>query len=396
MIIPGARAQALAGAFTAVADDASAGWHNPAGLGYLKGPGVSVSVNNYTRSHKETSGVAANMDLAENSASIYPGFAGTHTNLGPLAIGWSYFTLEQQNTDESQTLNISNSGYLRGNGYPMTAESSFQYDRAELTTGNLIHAGASLSLALSRNISIGLSEFYYLRQKQTNLKERSTFDTGVFYDSFSRMSTRNEGTISVAGMLIRGGNLSLGLSVRIPRALSDNTNYETSTIIYTGSSPELSSDTVLTHREDELTMRTWDLGVAWAPIDGTLISADLTHYPATKTLWANSGGFDTRDVTDWSLGLEVRSSTLVLAGGAFTNSSLAQAPIPSLTIAPPGQINFVGFTTALGVRTRQSENLFIMVRQKGRGKTQMVQGDLRLQDLTIETQSFSLSSSYKF
>ena len=68
MIIPGARAQALSGAYTAVAADASAGWYNPAGLGFSKGPGVSVSVNNYSRSHKEVKGVSETTNLSENSS----------------------------------------------------------------------------------------------------------------------------------------------------------------------------------------------------------------------------------------------------------------------------------------------------------------------------------------
>ena len=396
MIIPGARAQAVSGAFTAVANDASAGWHNPAGLGFLKGPGVSASVNNYSVSKKTVQGVASNVELGENSSSIYPGFAGVNTTLGPLSVGWSYFTMDEQNTDESQSIQIDSPAALQAEVPLPLAAAGFRYDRIQLTSGNLIHAGASLALPIGKNISLGISEFYYRRQKQTNLKERSTFTSGVFYDSFSRVSTKNEGTIAIAGALVRSGAFSMGVSVRIPRALSDKTDYETSQVIYTGTAPELASQSISTHREDELTTRTWNLGIAWTPTDHATVSADVVHYPATKTLWAGSGGFDTRATTDWSFGAELRSDSLVVAGGAFTNSSLVRKPIPSLVWSDPSQINFVGFSIGVGLKTRQSENLFIMTRQQGRGYTQMVQGDLTLQDVTIETQTFSLSSSYKF
>ena len=395
MIIPGARAQALAGAFTAVADDSSAGWHNPAGLGFLKGPGLNVTVNNYSRSKKTIKGVTNDQDLAENSASIYPGFAGANGQIGPFVLGWSYFTLEQQNTDESQTLTLANLNLSERRGIPL-AGSVLQYERAELTTGSLIHAGASLAYSFSRNISLGLSEFYYRRQKQSNLKERSSFESGVFYDSFSRLSTKNEGTVAVAGVLIRGEDLAVGVAYRIPRALSDKTNYETSSIIYTGASPELSSDHMTTHREDELTTRTLSLGIAWTPLKTALMSADVIFHPATKTPWAQSGGFNTRSTTDWSLGVELRPSSLLIAGGAFSNNSLVSEPKPSLISPDPTQANYIGFSAALGFHSKQSENLFIMTRQRGSGKTQMVQGDLSLQDLIIESQTFSLSSSYKF
>jgi hypothetical protein len=304
--------------------------------------------------------------------------------------------MDQQNTDESQSIQIDAPTSLQAKDRLPLADASFRYDRIQLTSGNLIHAGASLALPIGKNISLGVSEFYYRRQKQTNLKERSTFMSGVFYDSFSRVSTKNEGTIAIAGAIIRSGAFSMGASVRIPRALSDKTDYETSQVIYTGTAPELASQNISTHREDELTTRTWNLGIAWSPTDSATVSADIVHYPATKTLWAGSGGFDTRATTDWSFGTELRSDSLVVAGGAFTNSSLVRKPTPSLVSSDPSQINFVGFSVGVGLKTRQSENLFIMTRQQGRGYTQMVQGDLTLQDVRIETQTFSLSSSYKF
>jgi opacity protein-like surface antigen len=304
--------------------------------------------------------------------------------------------MDQQSTDESQSLQISvPAGLQTADQLPLT-DAGFKYDRIQLTSGNLIHAGASIALPIGKNISLGISEFYYRRQKQTNLKERSTYTSGVFYDSFSRVSTKNEGTIAVAGALLRSGAFSIGASVRIPRALSDKTDYETSQVIYTGTTPELSSQNISTHREDELTTRTWNLGIAWTPTEFATVSADVIHYPATRTLWAGSGGFDTQATTDWSFGAELRSDTQVIAGGAFTNSSLVRKPIPSLVSSDPSQINFVGFSLGAGLKTKQSENLFIMTRQRGLGYTQMVQGNLTLQDVSIETQTFSLSSSYKF
>ena len=386
MILPGARSQALGGAFTAVANDASAGWYNPAGLGFLRGPGMSVTVNNYSRSHKETTGVTEKSNLSENSSSLYPGFAGGNAPLGPFSFGWSYFTMEEQRTDESQTLQIGHSG----DSLP------FRYDRAELTTGSLIHAGGSVALALGPNLSLGVSEFYYRRQKQTALKERSTFASGVFYDSFARQSTVNEGTLTVGGIMIRGGSFSLGISGRVPKALSDKTDFETSTTTYTSGEPELSRTNSETHREDELIVRTWTLGIAWNPASWFLLSADVLNHPATKTPWPGAGGFSTKTVTDWSVGTELRADSLIFIAGAFSNKSLVETPTPSLVASEPARIDYVGFSSGLGYRTHQSETLLIMVRQKGAGKTQMVQGDLSLQNESIETQSFSLSSKYQF
>jgi hypothetical protein len=386
LLLPGAKAQALGGAFTAVADDASAGWYNPAGLGLISGPGVSVTANNFSRSKKIINGVSSQSSLQENSSSLYPGFAGGHTTLGPFALGWSYFTLEQQNTDESSQIDIVNA----------TSSSPFAYNRSELTTGNLIHAGASLALPLGKNMSFGVSEYYYRRQRQTALKERSVFASGVFYDSFVRQSTQNEGTTTVAGLMVKLPSYSLGLSARIPRALSDKTTYETATVTYTSGTPELSSTENMTHREDETIVRTWNLGLAWTPKTFWLIAADAVYYQPSQTPWSGAGGYDTRAVLDWSVGSELTMGPVVLAGGAFTNSSLVDKPRPSLSYAEPTHMNLRGFSGGVGYRTKQSETLLIIVKQLGTGVTQMVQGSLELQDIYIESQSFSISSRYQF
>ncbi len=386
LLLPGAKAQALGGAFTAVADDAAAGWYNPAGLGLITGPGVSVTANNFSRSKKIINGVSSQSSLQENSSSLYPGFAGGHTTIGPFAFGWSYFTLEQQNTDESSQIDVTNE----------TSSSSFSYTRSELTTGSLIHAGASLALPIGKNMSLGVSEFYYRRQRQTALKERSEFTSGVFYDSFVRQSTQNEGTTTVAGLMIKFPQASFGLSARIPKALSDKTAYETSSVTYTSGAPELQSSALITHREDETIVRTWNLGMAWTPASYLLVAADAVYHQASQTPWRGAGGYDTRAVLDWSFGSELTMGPVVVAGGAFTNSSLVDKPQPSLVYAEPTQLNLSGFSGGIGYRTKQSETLIIMVKQAGRGSTQMVQGSLELQDIFVESQSFSISSRYQF
>ena len=384
MLLPGAKAQALGGAFTAVADDASAGWYNPAGLGLIDGPGISVTANNYSRSKKTVAGITTDSSLQENSSALYPGFAGGHTKLGPFAVGWSYFTSEQQNTDESSTIDVT------------TASEPFAYTRTELTTGNLIHAGASLALPIGKSLSLGVSEFYYRRQKRTALYERSLFTTGYFYDSFLRQSTLNEGTSTVVGILMRVSSFSAGMSARIPRALSDKTTLDTSSVVYTGSNPEISSTSAQAHREDELIVRTWNLGLAWKPAGWISLSGDLVHYLPSETSWPNAGGFDTERTTDWSVGSELTLGPVLLAGGAFKNSSLVKEPTPKLTNSDPSQINFEGYSTAIGFKTKQSETLLIMTRQAGKGKTQAIQGALELQDVTVETESYSISSRYQF
>jgi hypothetical protein len=386
MILPGTRAQAMAGAYTAISEDASAGWYNPAGLGFLQGPSASLTANNYSRSKKIVSGTATDSILAENSSSIYPGFAGSVATLGPVVFGWSYFTLEKQNTDESQNLDI-------------IAESSvepFRYYRSNLTTGNLINIGASVGVALGTHLSIGISEFYYRREKLAALKERSLFNTGLFYDSFIRQSTKNEGTQTVTGAMLRVDTFSLGLSIKIPRALTDKTDIETNTVVYTSSPPELGNEIMTTHREDELIVRTWSLGIAWHPAPWITLSTDAIEYPATESPWIGAGGFNTKTVFDGSAGFEIQAASILLGGGVFSNKSLVKTPKASFAEVEPARIDYLGYTASLGLYGKQAETRIIVVRQSGKGKAQVVQGSLTMHNVTDTTESVSLSSRFQF
>ena len=386
MILPGTRAQAVGGAYTAIADDASAGWYNPAGLAFLNGPSASLTANNYSRSKRNVSGTTTDSILAENSASLYPGFAGAVATLGPAVIGWSYFTLEKQNTDESQIIDVESD----------TSVQPFRYYRSNLTTGNLIHIGASVALPLGPHLSIGVSEFYYRREKQTALKERSLFSSGFFYDSFLRQSTKNEGTQTVPGLMLRVASFSLGLSGKIPRALTDKTEIETTSVIYTGSTPELGSQAASSHREDELIVRTWSLGLAWNPAPWFILSADADYYPATASPWLQAGGFDTKTVLNGSVGAEVHLDFLLLGGGAFTNSSLVRTPTASLTTVDPAKIDYVGYTASVGLAGKQSETRIILIRQQGKGRSQVIQSSLSLHNVSDTKETVSLSSRFQF
>jgi hypothetical protein len=385
-LLPGGRAQSIGGAFSAIADDASASWYNPAGLGFLHGPGVNVTVNSYSKLHKEISGIDGESKLSENSSTLYPGFAGGNANFGAISFGWSYFTLEQQNTDEAQNFDIPSS----------TTASAFNYSRTEVTTGNLIHAGASMALAIGNHVAIGVSEFYYRRQKHMALKERSYFKTNTFYDSFIRQSTLNEGTVSVGGLMVRDGNFSLGITAQIPKTLTDRTDFDTSTVTYSSGTPDLNSTTSISHREDEIIVNTYSAGVAWTPSHWFTASSDVLYYPSSKSKWSSDGGIQTKSTYNGSAGLQLSSESFLVNGGVFSNNSLVTTPTPSLVTPDPMQINFLGLSSGLGYRTKLSETLFIMVRQRGTGKAQLVQGDLSLQNIYIETQSYSISTRYQF
>ncbi|MCX6124304.1 MAG: hypothetical protein NTV34_06085, partial [Proteobacteria bacterium] len=145
-LLPGGRAATMGGAYSGVSDDASGSWYNPAGLAFTKGSDVSMSANAFTRTHRSISGALGDNDVAEASTSIYPAFAGGTTGLGPIRFGYSFFTSDHDNTDESFRFQVPASGNV----------AAYTYSRRLLATGDMLFAGASASFAIGPNLSLGL------------------------------------------------------------------------------------------------------------------------------------------------------------------------------------------------------------------------------------------------
>ena len=101
----GERAAGMGGAFTALADDTSGMYYNPAGIVYAEEKSLSASVNAYYSLSKKYSGVIAGSDLKRNYSAIVPNFFGVQQPIGPVSLGFSYAVPEHsfENMDETFT-----------------------------------------------------------------------------------------------------------------------------------------------------------------------------------------------------------------------------------------------------------------------------------------------------
>ena len=71
-MIIGERAAGMGGAFTALSDDTSGMYYNPAGIVHAQTKSLSASVNAYYSLSKKYSGVIAGADLKRNYSAIVP------------------------------------------------------------------------------------------------------------------------------------------------------------------------------------------------------------------------------------------------------------------------------------------------------------------------------------
>ena len=382
-LLPGVRAATMGGAFTAISDDASGGWYNPAGLGFIQGSDMSLSANAFTKSRHSVKEALGEHDVAESSSSLYPAFAGGTTGLGPFHVGYSYFTADRENSDESFIYDVPASG----------STSAFTYNRRQLIVGEKVFAGASAALPLGKNLSFGVSEFYYRRTMQTSLVESTVYKSGATFDSNLRQSTLNEGSVTVLGFLMKGAGFSMGLATKIPKALADNTTIETAQTTYVGSAPDRTTTITKPHDYDEVTPHEYSIGLAWQPSPSFSLALDASHLPGEKSLHRGEGGIDTKATTNYSIGGELFLGNVGLRGGAFTNNSLVSDPDPNL-MSQPGSENYVGWSSGISYRTKSFESMIGVIRQTGVGKDQTVSGNSKVYEIDAESTSYLLTSRY--
>ena len=376
-ILIGERASLLGGAFTALADDASAGYHNPAGL--VQAPGFTVSA----------------------AADVYAFYILSRT---------------ERVNDQGDQLTLS---FVRPVILPSTFALSYQViprltlavhvfspDRFRLSAINSIHApvvanalgidrtygglsrsarfdqsstlyGASAGLKVNDVFSLGVALHYHLAQTSQALA--STY----FTDASADGSIQSEQATLLADNEVTSGGLipQIGVLLRLPAGFRIGLNWQSETIILhsqnvwqlslatTGrgqgfDSGTTSGDTRYPHR--------FALGLAWQSPALTL-SLDLIAYTpldydapheVLRTEFADNRH---REVAhfDASLGVEITLSEMfVLRGGLFTNTSSASAQFAE------ERINLYGGVVGLGVRKEGLETGFGLMAQFGRSPFQ--------------------------
>ncbi len=160
----GGRASTMAGAYSAIADDASGVYYNPAGIIYSPYQMGTDSANTLSFSIIRFDNVDGMNDWQLNSQSFYPNFFALVNKIGPdFAWGVSYVMTNIYNEHQQEL-----TPYLTN---------SHREDRT-------VFLGPSFSYRISDQLSIGLTAYYFLR---------------LFREQYSQYG-RSKGELTVAGL----------------------------------------------------------------------------------------------------------------------------------------------------------------------------------------------------
>ncbi len=404
-ILPGGRAALMGGAFTALSDDSSGAYYNPAGLAFSPGREVSISGLSYFNNNLVYRSAVDGQDFTEKSSGTTTTFIGGTLGISGLKVGWSIINLDVRNINQ-------NDSYVIDNGTPA---STGIYTRTHQESNTYAWYGASLALKLSNAMSVGVSGYHYKRVILASNHNMSAFESDDAQVIDKKFLTDNKGMVVVFGGMYRTKSWSLGFSARLPQALSNSTVVNVDELSYSPSQWDenienvsasyqecfqkqvpcaLHSD-VTTSSLHELNPYTFTLGFAWTPGKAFTLSSDILFHQGVASPYTFAGNRDLEHTLNYSLGAELFLGGLTLRAGAFTNYSMYPEPTAG-GVNQASAIDYVGFTGGVGVKDKGRDSFIGVVRQIGTGKSQILTNDPSVQEVVGDSIIYNIGATYVF
>ncbi|MDW8095721.1 MAG: hypothetical protein RMI51_02850 [Aquificaceae bacterium] len=385
--IPGERAAGMGGAYTAISDDPSGAFHNPAGLALIIGNKLSVNVNAYHVSDKSyvrvlprTTGGADDWTL--RSSGLVPNFFGIAQKFGPGVVGFSYAVTDSISRHQEQVF------YNIKSRLPNRYISRYVINiNDEDKTYNI---GPSYALELSEKLSVGGTLYLHYRSSRIIRNQLVTLDDGQFEWANGYIKNSEYGLKPILGLMLSPvDKVSLGLTLsKVYLFKSDSRIQET----YRGISSagfginDVNFDILTNKRKRDLPYET-KAGIAYFPTRTFLISADLAYYTKTD---------DYEPVLNGAVGMEyyLRPS-IALRSGLFTD--FANTPkLKSNQTDQRERVDNYGASFSLSYFTKNSAITVGTVYVYGTGKAQIISGQPDIQNVRTNTISVFLGTSYSY
>ncbi len=383
----GDRASGMGGAYTAVSDDASGLFYNPAGIVYANGKNLSASVNAYSSVTKKYQGAIAGQDWKRESFTFLPNYFGVVQPLGRFTVGFSYAVPDSSSEDQDQT--FSNVG-----GPAITYTINFNNE------DNTYAIGPSIAAEIARDLSSGLTLYVHYRSLQiiTNTVAADNATVPVAYELRNTYLEADElGLRPVLGFMWSPvERISLGFTLSKTFILDSDAAIQgictTNAPGVCGGAPggyiraEYSSDA---KRKYPLNMA---LGIAYFATDRFLLSTDVTYHEKVR----DEAFIDRDKVVNVALGTEYYlSQTWAVRGGVFTDFASTQKINPAVADQPE-HIDLYSGSLSISRFAKTSSITLGGTYSLGSGNAQLRSGSTEIQKADATAWTVFLSSSYKY
>lgn len=365
-ILIGDRAAGMGGAYSAISDDPSGLYYNPAGIAHAAGASLNGSVNAYSTTYSEYKNVFGDKSWKRTSSGLIPNFFGLIQPFAGGMAGFSVVVTDAVADDQDQHF----SNFTPTGGVPVQ-DYYINFNNQD-TTYNI---GPSFAYKPHDDLAIGLSLYGHYRKQQFILNQQVYLASAEQVWTNSYFQIVEYGINPVLGLMWSPlERLSLGMTLRKTMLLRSNSRAQTTskeasdTVI---SQPVI--DTFTQRREQPLQL---NIGGAYFVDDRLLFSADVT--------WNQSAG-NRQSVVNFAAGSEYYITTQwALRSGLFSNF----ANTPKLSAARTGQLEHVdlyGGSFSVTRFTRNSSLSLGINGSLGNGQAQVSTGVQELQMWTLTT-----------
>ena len=387
----GDRASGLGGAYTAVSDDPSGLFYNPAGIVYTSGTNMAASMNSFQETTLTYEGVFGNQyNWERTSSTLIPNFFGIVQPLGKGVLGFSYAVPNSALEDQDQIFRDITASVERF---------IINFNNDDKT----YNFGPSYAFEVNDRLSIGATLYFHLRQQQRTSNILIEYDTDARFWSNEYYELEEKGFRPILGFMWSPlDRISIGGTISQTFITdAEITRYDTCEgalgISYAADSfcqsSEINHRVLVDDTKADYPLNI-NLGVAYFKNKDLMLSADLSYFESV------SG--DTTDekasVINFALGAEYYySPTIVLRSGFF--SDMANTPDLKNNVTTYNQaehIDLYGFSASIGRFTRSSSLSVGFSYAFGSGEAQIVSGDPTLQDAELKSLSIFLSTSNSF
>jgi len=377
-ILIGERAAGMAGAYTAVSDDPSGLFYNPAGIVYAPSSNISASVNAYNQQDKNyKQGLSGLSDWNRKSTTFVPNFFGIIQPLGQGVIGFSYAV--PNSVTEDQDLDLTDPA-------PGISRYIINFNNDDRT----YKIGPSYARAVNDRFSMGMTLYFHYWKRQWISNQLAVVDSGSYQHTNTYFQTSEYGIEPMLGMMWSPvDKLALGLTA------SKTLLYSSSLALQMVNRDATTNELTITKsnsNEKRVQPIHLKVGAAYFPTSKLLLSMDVSHFSATKDPTFG----DRTAVTNVAFGAEYYvKPTLALRGGIYTDN----ANTPKLQSSGSNQrehIDLLGVSASITSFTRNSSLTLGLNYTFGDGRAQIVGGSNYIQSVTTQSVSVFMATSYNY
>lgn len=278
-LLIGDRASGMGGAYTAVSDDATGMYYNPAGIVYVGDKNFSASVNAYYSQSKKYDNVFGNQSFERNSSALLANYFGIVKPFGKYKVGFSYAVPDAVSEDQNQSFTNVNS---------LVARQTFNLSNRD-TTYNI---GPSIAREVNDDLSVGLTMYMHFRRAELIVNQfvERVDTSSEWINNYFRLN--ETGVKPIFGVSWSPAErISVGASMSRTFVLSSSTTQQitcwddktSGTSCPNGATnPTVQVPTLSGYNYKREYPTHLALGVAWFPSSSLLVSGDVSYNTAVN------------------------------------------------------------------------------------------------------------------